>query len=298
MDTDRARVIAEPLHAGDREEHGTPGLQIRRVAHRAPAEARTVAWLHEVLGWTAVAEQELLANGLTSDELRALRLLHRTHDSRSDRVYLAHVYLIARAAGSSGHLALLVKIEDLEDRGRHPRVSADGALEAGARMRAGDEGQIVRSGSIGGVEPPSQRVAARPRDLTVGGHPVANAHFADEPERVAGPGALAVDGERARSRLDPPAPGVECRQRQSLVGSGEIERMGSGVSQRILAGRATPRRAICGRRPGFPRLASPKRRVPDGVALLAQPPAQFVDPSPRALAFGARGPRDLVDIDL
>ena len=91
----------------------------------------------------------------------------------------------------------------------------------------------MRSGAIGGVEPPSQRGAARPRDLTVGGHPVANPHFADEPERVAGPGALAVDGERARSRLDPPAPGVECRQRQSLVGSGEIEWMGSGVSQRI-----------------------------------------------------------------
>ena len=74
--------------------------------------------------------------------------------------------------------------------------------------------------------------------------------------------------------------------------------MRSGVSQRILAGLATPRRAIRRRPPGFPRFASPKRRVPDGVALLAQPPAQVVDPSPRALAFRARGPRDLLDIDL
>jgi hypothetical protein len=75
---------------------------------------------------TAVAEQELLANGLTTDELRALRLLNRTHDLHSDRDYLAHLYLVARAAGSSGGLARLVKIADLEDRRLHPRVRSDG----------------------------------------------------------------------------------------------------------------------------------------------------------------------------
>ena len=127
MDTDRARLISERLHASDREEDGTPLLQhIRRVAYEVPAEARTVAWLHEAFEWTAVAEQELLASGLTSDELRALRLLHRTHGSRSDRVYLAHLHLIARAAGPSGGLARVVKIADLEDRRVHPRVRPDG----------------------------------------------------------------------------------------------------------------------------------------------------------------------------
>ncbi|MGZ6573973.1 MAG: hypothetical protein ACXVHB_25370 [Solirubrobacteraceae bacterium] len=90
MDTDRARLISERLQAGDREEDGTPLLQhIRRVAHEVPAEAQTVAWPHEALDWTAVAEQELLANGLESDELRALRLLHRTHDSPSTATYPA-----------------------------------------------------------------------------------------------------------------------------------------------------------------------------------------------------------------
>jgi hypothetical protein len=64
--------------------------------------------------------------GLDSEELRALRLLHRTHDSRSDRVYLAHLGLIARAAGRAGGLARLVKIADLQDRWLHPRVRADG----------------------------------------------------------------------------------------------------------------------------------------------------------------------------
>jgi hypothetical protein len=44
--------------------------------------------------------------------------------------------------------------------------------------------------------------------LTVGGHPVANSQLADEPERVAGPRALSVDGERARSQLDQRGVGV------------------------------------------------------------------------------------------
>jgi hypothetical protein len=39
--------------------------------------------------------------------------------------------------------------------------------------------------AIRSVEPPAQRVAAGQRDLTVGGHPVANSQLADEPERVA-----------------------------------------------------------------------------------------------------------------
>jgi hypothetical protein len=126
MDTDRARAVAEQLHSADREEDGTPLLaHIRRVVLAVPAEARPVAWLHEVLEWTLVPEQALLENGLTTEELRTLRLLDRT-GSRSDRVYLGHLRLIARAAGRSGDLARLVKTADLEDRCRHPRVRADG----------------------------------------------------------------------------------------------------------------------------------------------------------------------------
>jgi hypothetical protein len=125
MDADRARAIAQRLHAADREEDGAPLLQhLRRVAGRTPAEARSVAWLHEAFESTAVTEQELLTHGLGSEELRALRLLHRT--ARSDHVYLAHVELIARAAGRSGRLARMVKIADLEDRRLHPRVRRDG----------------------------------------------------------------------------------------------------------------------------------------------------------------------------
>jgi hypothetical protein len=123
MEIERARLLAERLHADDCEENGTPLLEhIRRVVRRVAADAEVVAWLHEVLEWTIVAEQQLLREGLDSDELRALRLLHRAHDSRSDGVYLAHLGLIARAAGRSGRLARLVQIADLQDRCLHPRA--------------------------------------------------------------------------------------------------------------------------------------------------------------------------------
>ena len=127
MEIGDARAIAERLHLGDREEDGTPVVRhVQRVATTVPEEARAVAWLHEVLEWTAVTEQELLIAGLTSDELRALRLLNRTTDSHSDHRYLARLELIAHATGDSGRLARIVKTADLEDRSLHPRVRRDG----------------------------------------------------------------------------------------------------------------------------------------------------------------------------
>ena len=122
-----ARAMATRLHDGDLEEDGAPVLwHLGRVAVRTPREGQAIAWLHEVLKRTAVSERELLENGVTTEELRALRLLCRTNDSRSHRVYMAHVDLIARAAGHSGHLARMVKVADLEDRLLHPRVRPDG----------------------------------------------------------------------------------------------------------------------------------------------------------------------------
>ena len=120
-------AIARRLHAGHREEDGVPVLRhIGRVARTTPAEARAVAWLHEALESGVVTEHQLLAEGLGDDELRALRLLARMTDTRSEPVYLAHVELIARAAGRSGELARQVKLADLEDRCRHPLVRPDG----------------------------------------------------------------------------------------------------------------------------------------------------------------------------
>jgi hypothetical protein len=137
MQIERARLLAERLHADDYEEDGTALLEhIRRVARRVEADAQIVAWLHEVLEWTAVAEHELLREGLDGEQLRALRLLSRAPDAHLDGVYLAHLGMIARAAGRSGRLARLVKMADLQDRCLHPRVRADGWSPPYARALA------------------------------------------------------------------------------------------------------------------------------------------------------------------
>jgi hypothetical protein len=127
MGAARARALAERLHRGQRDPGGALLLDhIRRVASAVPADARTVAWLHEALESTSISEQALLDDGLSLDELRALRLLARRGDSRSDAVYLAHIRLIAAARGPGAYLAQAVKHADLEDRVLHPAIRADG----------------------------------------------------------------------------------------------------------------------------------------------------------------------------
>jgi hypothetical protein len=164
METRRARLIAERLHADDREEDGMPLLwHVRRVARTTPPEARSVAWLHEVLEFTTISEQELLEDGLTGDELRAIRLLNRTGDTRSPGVYLAHIELIACATGLSGHLARMVKIADLEDRCLRPRVRPDGWSPPYALAR-----QRLRQATgddAGGSAPAERRTAASPSPI-------------------------------------------------------------------------------------------------------------------------------------
>lgn len=127
MGPSHARVIAERLLAGVREPGGAPLLaHVERVAAAVPSDAGAVAWLHEAFEAGVVSEQELLGDGLSSDELRALRLLAGASGGHSDAVYLAHLQLIARAAGPSGELARSVQLAELEDRQLHPLLSPDG----------------------------------------------------------------------------------------------------------------------------------------------------------------------------
>ena len=123
----RARRIAEGALRGSLEANGTPVIfHVRRVAKSSPDFARSVAWLHDVLEDSSVSEEELLASGLTDEELRALRLLTRGGDSRSAKHYLSHISHIARSSGSAGEIARAVKRQDLADRQRHPNRRPDG----------------------------------------------------------------------------------------------------------------------------------------------------------------------------
>ena len=127
MDADRAQSLAEALHHGQLDAAGTPLIDhVRRIAAAVPRDARVVAWLHEALEQTPISEEELLAKGLSRDELRALRLLTRDTNSRSNTRYLAHLEMIARASGAGANIARSVKSADLADRALNPAIRSDG----------------------------------------------------------------------------------------------------------------------------------------------------------------------------
>ena len=127
MGVERARALAEALHQGQRDPGGEPLIDhVRRVAAAVPRDARVVAWLHEVLEYTSISEHALLADGLSREGLRALRLLTRQRGSRSEALYLAHVELIGLASGPGADIARSVKRADLADRALNPPSRADG----------------------------------------------------------------------------------------------------------------------------------------------------------------------------
>src|SRR5437763_6059929 len=60
VDPDEARALACRIHAGQVDRSGRPLLEhVGRVAAAVPAEAATVAWLHEVLERSDVSLDEL-----------------------------------------------------------------------------------------------------------------------------------------------------------------------------------------------------------------------------------------------
>jgi hypothetical protein len=127
MDASSARGIAEQVHAGARESDGTLRIwHVRRVARDSAGSTRVVAWLHETLATGAISEEALLMEGLTAEELRALRLLALPDIASSDAAYLAHLELIVHAAGWAGELARTVQAVDLRDRISHPCVGPTG----------------------------------------------------------------------------------------------------------------------------------------------------------------------------
>ena len=126
MNADHAQTLADRLHDGQLDRNGALIIDhIRRVAAAVPRSARAVAWLHETLEHTSISEQALLAEGLSHEQLRALRLLIRVTDAPSDTMYLAHIERIAQAHGPGADIARSVKRADLADRASHPSPRAD-----------------------------------------------------------------------------------------------------------------------------------------------------------------------------
>ena len=172
MTPERARALAERVHRGQRDAGGMPVIDhVRRVAAKVPRRARVVAWLHEVLEYSSVPEETLLANGLAAEELRALRLLTRNNDSHADTTYLAHIELLARAAGPGASDSPLRQARRSGGPGRPPRAPGrrmDAALRARATASEQDavacrphEAQLIQSGRCG-TEVPARRWARIP----------------------------------------------------------------------------------------------------------------------------------------
>jgi hypothetical protein len=112
MDALTARSIAHAAHGGQRDRRGTLCTEhIERVAASVSSEARSVAFLHDLLERTDTPYEALRVNGLTDVEASALELLTRT----DGEPYATHVLRIAHTRGPAGRLARAVKVADLED---------------------------------------------------------------------------------------------------------------------------------------------------------------------------------------
>jgi hypothetical protein len=222
MNADHAQTLADRLHDGQLDRDGAPMIDhIRRVAAAVPRNARAVAWLHETLEHTSISEQALLAEGLSREQLRAIRLLTRVTDSPSDTIYLAHIERIAQADGPGADIAKSVKRADLADRALHPSPRADGWLppytlglqilgvgpprgtptarrdgrSASARMTSEDDPATPTTQS----EVPVQRLGSALRGLA--------AELVDERRKVAQLRQEIADLKARLKALEPPRPG-------------------------------------------------------------------------------------------
>jgi hypothetical protein len=117
-----ARSIASVGHRGQRTRFGDSVIgHVGRVAAAVPAEARAVAWLHDLLELVPGARARLRGRGLTPVQARALALLTRG----PEEPYESFVQRIVDARGSAGRIARMVKLADLEDHLAHEWIPPD-----------------------------------------------------------------------------------------------------------------------------------------------------------------------------
>ena len=112
VESSDARRIAYARHGDGRNAAGELIVQhLERVAASVPSEARTVAYLHDILEHTDASVVDLEAEGMMPVELQAVQLLTRDHDESFE----AHTLRIAYAHGPEGRLARAVKLADIDD---------------------------------------------------------------------------------------------------------------------------------------------------------------------------------------
>jgi hypothetical protein len=107
-----ARTIAYARHGDGRNAACELMVQhLERVAASVPSEARTVAYLHDILEHTDASVTDLEAEGVMPVELQAVQLLTRDPGESFE----AHTLRIAYAQGPAGRIARAVKLADVDD---------------------------------------------------------------------------------------------------------------------------------------------------------------------------------------
>lgn len=131
MNAEVARDLARDVHAGQLSRSGEPFFaHVERVAGAVPDHARALAYLHDVLERSDTRFQDLRRLGLTSSEYAVLKLLSRSADDS----YESYIARIASARGTTGQLARLIKLADLDDHLQH-RSEGPAPDYASARRR-------------------------------------------------------------------------------------------------------------------------------------------------------------------
>jgi hypothetical protein len=112
MEIEHARALAHQAHIGRRNRHGDLLTEhLERVAAVVGEDARTVAFLHEILEHSDLTLQDLVDEDLSADEHAALLLL----TSEPDETFEVHALRIAFARGPGSRVARAVKLADLDD---------------------------------------------------------------------------------------------------------------------------------------------------------------------------------------
>jgi hypothetical protein len=156
-----ARNLAYAQHGERRTAAGELFVQhLERVATSVAAEARSVAYLHDILEHSDASVADLEAAGVTPVELEAVQLLTR----HPDESFEAHTLRIAYATGPAGRLARMVKLADIDDHLSRGGNSASQRPYGWARCHVAASGTRLDSppapfpaGGLGGLGEPIGR---------------------------------------------------------------------------------------------------------------------------------------------
>lgn len=115
LDIELAETLARWMHRDQVDKAGERYVgHLERVAAAVPADAQTIAWLHDIVDDTDLTFDALRAL-FDDDVVAAVELLSRTPVAPPVLTYKEHIERIATEPGERGRLCRCVKRADLRD---------------------------------------------------------------------------------------------------------------------------------------------------------------------------------------